>query len=121
MSKYKYFTINGVTKTVREWAEESGVKRTTLIERIKRGIPVEHILDKQLIKRPYKKRTTRVGTRDALPYSWSDAAVSCYEIGCTCSWCGIVPGDMKKFCKMKDTVMELVRRYGKPERKRNER
>lgn len=33
----KYITINGVTKTVSEWCDESGVKRSTAYNRIKRG------------------------------------------------------------------------------------
>lgn len=116
----KTFTYKGVTKTIREWADESGIKYSTLNERIKSGISEDQIFNKVLIKRPYKRRTIRTGKRDGLPYGWSDLAVSCYEIGCTCYWCKDVPGDMKKYCKMKETVMELVCRYGKPERKRND-
>lgn len=112
----KTFTYKGVTKTIREWADENGIKYSTLLGRIKLGIAEDQIMNKELFRRPYKKRTVRKGSRDALPYTWSDLAVSCYEIGCTCYWCKDVPGDLKKHCKMKETVFELVKRYGKPER-----
>ena len=49
--------------------------------------------------------------------NWTQTAVDCYMLGCVCSKCNIY-----KFyflnsggkCKMKDTVIELVRRLGAP-------
>ena len=37
-------TINNETKTAREWARFSGINRTTIIERVKRGISGESLL-----------------------------------------------------------------------------
>lgn len=39
-----YLTLNGVTKTIAEWAEISGVKYTTFHERLKRGWTLEEAL-----------------------------------------------------------------------------
>ena len=49
---------------------------------------------------------------------WTQSAIDCYAIGCNCSKCGL----NKKFfsksiyrCQMKNTVIELVRKLGKPQ------
>ncbi|MBQ4114509.1 hypothetical protein IJD34_03805 [bacterium] len=50
---------------------------------------------------------------------WTQSAVECYLIGCTCSKCYLYP-ILKDKCKMKNAVIELVRQFGKPQ-VRNER
>ena len=40
-----YFTINGETKTLKEWAKERGMKRFTLLGRIQRGMTPEEALN----------------------------------------------------------------------------
>lgn len=47
---------------------------------------------------------------------WTRSAVECYEIGCMCSRC-YLPLIMETPCQMKIVVMELVRKFGKPETK----
>lgn len=44
---------------------------------------------------------------------WTDTAIECYQNGCRCSECLLyeVMGDK---CKMKQTVIELVRTIGIP-------
>ena len=45
---------------------------------------------------------------------WAQSAIECYSIGCNCSKCylrEILHGK----CKMKGAVLELVRRFGKPQ------
>ena len=49
--------------------------------------------------------------------NWTPSAIDCYLLGCACSKCNIykfyfLKGDAK--CKMKETVIELVRRFGVP-------
>lgn len=44
---------------------------------------------------------------------WTQSAVECYLIGCTCSKCYLYP-ILKNKCKMKQSVIELVRQFGKP-------
>lgn len=46
---------------------------------------------------------------------WTRSAVECYSIGCICCKCPIfnIIGDR---CRMKKTVIALVRIYGRPKR-----
>ena len=49
--------------------------------------------------------------------SWTQAAIECYTIGCNCSKCNlnrIYFSDSIFKCKMKETVIELVRKLGAP-------
>lgn len=116
----KTYTYQGVTRSVVEWAEITGIKYSTIIQRIRIGITEEHMFDKEMKRRKYKRRLVRLGNPNHMPYTWSVSAVDCYELGCNCSKCNIIPQDMKKECQMKETVLELVRRYGKPERTNDE-
>ena len=50
----------------------------------------------------------------ANPRRWTYTAKKCYKIGCVCSKCDEVPDDIKKQCKMKYSVIKLVRNIGKP-------
>lgn len=48
---------------------------------------------------------------------WTNTAIDCYKIGCNCSKCLIYNIYFKNEtfkCKMKDTVIELVRKNGIP-------
>ncbi len=50
--------------------------------------------------------------------NWTPTAVECYKLGCNCSKCNLNKlyfSDSIFKCKMKDTVIELVRRFGAPE------
>ena len=50
----------------------------------------------------------------AIPRRWSKGARECYKIGCNCLICEIVPEWFKDRCKMRGSVIELVRVLGKP-------
>lgn len=50
---------------------------------------------------------------------WSEGAIRCYAIGCNCNKCDIYPEDIKKKCRMKQSVMILVRDIGKPFEREN--
>lgn len=48
---------------------------------------------------------------------WTPSAIDCYKLGCNCSKCNLYKiyfanGTTK--CKMKETVIELVRKLGAP-------
>ena len=50
--------------------------------------------------------------------NWTPTAVECYKLGCRCSKCllyEIYFKDKVFKCKMKDTVIELVRKIGTPD------
>ena len=53
--------------------------------------------------------------QSATQYRWTKSAKDCYFIGCTCSKCKIYEIIGSK-CRMKAAVLELVRKFGKPER-----
>jgi hypothetical protein len=49
---------------------------------------------------------------------WTPTAIDCYKLGCRCSMCNLYKiyfshGSFK--CKMKETVIELVRKIGAPD------
>lgn len=49
--------------------------------------------------------------------NWTPTAIECYELGCNCSVCSInkiyFVGSSYR-CKMKEVVIELVRKFGAP-------
>lgn len=51
---------------------------------------------------------------DVVTRRWTRSAEECYELGCICSKCKI-PEIMETPCQMKASVIELVRKFGKPE------
>ena len=46
---------------------------------------------------------------------WTAQAIQCYKNGGVCAKCEIPKITNIKSCKMKACVLELVKRYGKPE------
>lgn len=44
---------------------------------------------------------------------WTDSAIECYIIGGVCSKCTL-PYDLRKKCRMKAVILELVKKFGKP-------
>lgn len=50
---------------------------------------------------------------------WTDMAVECYSINCNCSKCHIIDGlntITQENCKMKNSVFQLVKKFGKPQK-----
>ncbi len=50
--------------------------------------------------------------------TWTPTAIDCYKLGCMCSRCNLYKiyfskGNVR--CRMKETVIELVRKFGAPE------
>lgn len=45
---------------------------------------------------------------------WTFLATQCYQIHCICHKCNLIPNDIKKFCKMKKSVLKLYVKLGKP-------
>lgn len=48
---------------------------------------------------------------------WTPTAIECYTLGCNCSKCNLYKIYFSQSifkCKMKDTVIELVRKIGRP-------
>ncbi len=48
--------------------------------------------------------------------NWTPTAKECYKLGCNCSKCILYKIYFYKYhnCKMKETVIELVKRFGAP-------
>ena len=58
-----------------------------------------------------------VSCSETISQSWTPTAIDCYRNGCKCSCCNLYKiyfsnSDMR--CKMKEIVIELVRKYGAP-------
>lgn len=49
-------------------------------------------------------------------YHWTRTAIECYERGCVCHKCP-VQNILSQKCKMKVSVLELVKKFGKPSNK----
>lgn len=45
---------------------------------------------------------------------WTKQAIECFKNGMVCAKCNI-PEDLKEGCKMKPCVLELVKKFGKPD------
>ena len=61
---------------------------------------------------------SNVSCSETLNKKWTTAAIECYQIGCMCSKCSLYKLFFVKrniMCRMKETVIELVRRVGRPE------
>lgn len=59
-----------------------------------------------------------VSCSETLSNKWTDSAIDCYLIGCMCSKCYLYKVFFSKstsICRMKETVIELVRQIGIPE------
>ena len=55
--------------------------------------------------------------------NWTPTAIDCYSLGCNCSKCNLYSIYFKNSiykCSMKSTVIELVRKYGRPQIERGE-
>lgn len=58
-----------------------------------------------------------VSCSETLAQSWTPTAIDCYKLGCCCSKCNLYKLYFKTGvfkCKMKETVIELVRQIGAP-------
>ena len=58
-----------------------------------------------------------VSCSKTLSENWTPTAIDCYRLGCNCSKCNLYKIYFQKSfikCRMKDTVIELVRRIGAP-------
>ena len=55
--------------------------------------------------------------------NWTQTAIDCYSLGCNCSKCNIYKIYFSKSifkCKMKESVIELVRKLGIPAKRGEE-
>jgi len=64
-----------------------------------------------------------VSCSETLNKIWTPTAIECYKIGCMCSKCNLYKMYFSKRnykCRMKDTVIELVKQVGLPEIKEDD-
>lgn len=59
------------------------------------------------------KPLKRYSVSDEVTKHWTRSAVDCYKLGCNCSLCNI-PDFIETPCRMKATVLTLVRKLGTP-------
>ena len=58
-----------------------------------------------------------IGFSKTTSQDWTLSAIDCYNLGCNCSKCNLYKiyfSDGHVKCRMKNTVIELVRRLGTP-------
>lgn len=51
--------------------------------------------------------------------SWTTLAKQCYFIGGDCKKCYVIPKDIKKQCRMKECIILLTTKLGKPFKRKN--
>lgn len=59
-----------------------------------------------------------VSCSETVTKNWTPTATDCYKLGCNCNKCNIYKIYFEASgnrCKMKETVIELVRRFGAPQ------
>ena len=59
-----------------------------------------------------------VSCSESTSKNWTPTAIECYQLGCSCSRCSLYKlyfSESLSNCRMKETVIELVRRLGAPE------
>ena len=59
-----------------------------------------------------------VSCSETICKNWTPTAEECYYLGCNCNKCSIHKfyfSDSNYKCRMKETVIELVRKFGKPD------
>lgn len=87
---------------------------------------IKKYIKKSNIKRNHKRKETVRKIFMPIKYSiinsnilrgWTQTSIDCYRIGCDCSKCGI---KMDTPCHMKQTVIELVKKFGPPNIERND-
>ena len=106
----KLYTIGSETMTLKDFGEKYKLNQFTILSRIKHKWDLEDMFIPVRAKRKHKP--VRVRT---IPDNWTKSSVECYRSGCRCSTCTIVPEFFKPMCKMKQSVMDLVKNYGSPE------
>ena len=53
----RYITYKGKTKNISEWSKETGISRTTILNRLNKNLPVEKVLEKtERITKKHRKR-----------------------------------------------------------------
>lgn len=58
-----------------------------------------------------------VSCSETISKFWTPTAIDCYRLGCRCSSCNLYKiyfANSVSKCKMKETVIELVRKLGAP-------
>lgn len=58
-----------------------------------------------------------VSCSETVSRNWTPSAIDCYKLGCVCSRCNLNKlyfADSIFRCRMKETVIELVRKIGAP-------
>ena len=59
-----------------------------------------------------------VSCSETVSKNWTPTAIDCYLLGCSCAKCHLYKIyflNSERKCRMKETVIELVRRFGAPE------
>ena len=109
----KTYTINGETMTLRQFSEKYGISQETIRARLNLGWDDNDIFAFSGSIRHIHKKKRKIDA--GLTFQWTKSSIECYENGCTCSKCQNVPEFFKPQCKMKKSVLKLVKLYGSPE------
>lgn len=75
-----YVTINGVQKTLSEWAREIGIPRETLRYRVEKNLPVNKLLAKSMAKEQ-KKEVVQISPTSEVVNKWDSITEAAKDLG----------------------------------------
>lgn len=78
-SNCHYVTINGVKKTLAEWAREIGISRSTLQYRLEKNMPTEKLLSKSM-EDEQKKKIQQISETGKIVNQWNSITEAATEL-----------------------------------------
>ena len=117
--KPKKYTINNETMTIKEFARKYNLDADIIRWRINHGKSDDEVL-KPVGETQWKRKINIYDRAHNNTLSWTQSALECYELGGICKKCSM-PIDVQQRCKMRDTIKRIVKIYGKPYDRTEER
>ena len=117
--KPKKYTINNETMTIKEFARKYNLDADIIRWRINHGKSEDEIL-KPVGETSWKRKINISNRAHNNTLSWTQSALECYELGGICKKCSM-PLDVQQRCRMRETIKRIVKIYGKPYDRTEER
>lgn len=112
LGKGQLYTINGETATIPEFARKYKLHESVIRGRIRSGASDNLIfMSTEEYRRATHFNVTHLQRNECC--SWTQSALDCYEIGGDCRQC-LLPLDLKRICHMRERIIKIVRKFGKP-------
>ena len=119
LGRGRKYTINGETMTVPEFSRKYKLHESVIRGRLKAGAADNLMfLSAEEYRRATHYNATYLQRNECC--SWTQSAIDCYDIGGDCRQC-LLPLDLKRICHMRERIIKIVRKFGKPYERTDER